>query len=54
MVMMLFSTMACLMLVILVTIGFIFVVVSFSNPDTVSEARQGWIFRRSDKDEHGW
>lgn len=31
-----------------------FLIISLNNPETVSEARQSWISRRSDKDERGW
>ena len=39
----------------LVVVGIvIFIVMQAGQRDTVSTAREGWIHRRSEKDEHGW
>ena len=32
----------------------VFIVLRAGQRDTVSEAREGWIQRRSEKDEQGW
>ena len=32
----------------------IFMVIQAGQHDTVSTAREGWIHRRSEKDEQGW
>lgn len=32
----------------------LFIVISLNDPDTVSGARQGWLYRRSEKDDQGW
>ncbi len=42
-------------LVILAALGVgIFIVLRAGQRDTVSNAREGWIQRRSEKDEQGW
>ena len=42
-------------LVILATLGVgIFIVLRAGQRDTVSDAREGWIQRRSERDEQGW
>lgn len=32
----------------------VMIIMQSDQRDVVSEARQGWIFRRSEKDEEGW
>jgi len=42
-------------LVILAALGVgVFIVLRAGQHDTVSDARAGWIQRRSEKDEQGW
>lgn len=40
--------------VLLVAVIVAAVVMQAGQRDTVSTARQDWIHRRSDKDDHGW
>ena len=42
-----------IIILIALMIGFIFIMQS-GERDTVSTAREGWIRRRSEKDEDGW
>lgn len=42
-----------LILVGIVGVG-LFIVMSVDDRDVVSKARQGWIKRRSEKDDEGW
>ncbi len=41
-------------LVFVVAVGIVVFMIVQSDRDTVSTAREGWIQRRSDKDEHDW
>jgi hypothetical protein len=51
--MLLFLCVVGMLVVIAIGVG-IMVVMGMGKSDAVSDARQGWISRRSDKDEEGW
>ncbi|NJN94677.1 MAG: hypothetical protein HC875_11580 [Anaerolineales bacterium] len=45
---------AVLLLILVALVVGIIIIMKSSERDTVSSAREGWINRRSDKDEQGW
>ncbi len=55
MMMVILLAVGCMLgLVFVVAIGIVVFMIVQSNQDTVSTAREDWIQRRSDKDEHDW
>jgi hypothetical protein len=48
------SLIVCSVTLLIFIGGVIFLLVSLNNPDKVSQAREGWIERRSDHDKQGW